>query len=79
MKYVEFPLDKFFKTVATKKQARDLVWEPRFGEMDLRCPKCSSDDFYKMKVRPEVRECAVCKHQIRLRAGAALHDSRTLS
>lgn len=77
MKYTEFPLDKFFKMVATEKQARDLVWETRFGEAGLRCPGCGSDDFYEMKVRSEVRECAACKRQVRLRAGTIFQDSRT--
>jgi Zn ribbon nucleic-acid-binding protein len=76
MKYTEFPLDKFFKTVTTEKQARDLVWKTRFGETGFSCSKCGSDDFYELRVRPEVRECVACKYHVRLRAGTIFQDSR---
>jgi transposase-like protein len=77
MKYAEFPLDKFFKKVSTEKQARDLVWQTRFGVDGLKCPKCIGDSFFELKSRPEVRECKACGYQIRLRAGTVFQDSRT--
>lgn len=76
MKYREFPLDKFFKTVSTEKQARDLVWETRFADSKMVCARCRGDSFFELKSRPEVRECKSCGRQIRLRAGTIFQDSR---
>jgi transposase-like protein len=77
MKYAEFPLDKFFKKVSTEKLARDLVWQTRFGEGELKCPKCHGNSFFELKSRPEVRECKTCGYQVRLRAGTIFQDSKT--
>jgi hypothetical protein len=76
MKYIEFPLDKFFKTVTTEKKARDLVWQTRFMNGEIKCSKCQGILFFDLKSRPEVRECKGCGHQIRLRAGTIFQDSR---
>ena len=76
MMYNEFPLGKFFKSISSEKQARDLVWQTRFGDSGPKCSKCEGDLFFELKSRPEVRECKNCGHQVRLRAGTIFQDSR---
>lgn len=70
-------MGKFFKSITNESEARDLVWQTRFGKHGFKCSKCEGHLFFELKVRPEVRECRSCGLQVRLRAGTIFQDSRT--
>jgi len=67
----------FLKLISRESKARELMWSSRFGGKTFICPFCSGTFFWQHKNRPEVRECRHCHHQIRLRAGTILRDSKT--
>lgn len=77
MFYENFSAERFFSEITTEAAARDLLWRSRFGGREFECPSCKSEDFYKIKTRPEVRTCKSCLKQTRLRAGTIFDSSKT--
>lgn len=76
MKYARINPDEFYRLVGTESQARDMVWQAKFGGKDFRCPKCQRVEFYQYEKTPEIRKCRKCMHRVRLRAGTIFEHSK---
>lgn len=63
--------------IDTEERARAWFWRERFEGKRFVCPSCSEvDSFWQHKRWPEIRQCSVCKHEVRLRAEGLLRDSK---
>ena len=76
MAYAKLKPEEFFERVKTEADAREWIWRARCGGRDWECPRCKHAKFYEYKTRPEVRECAACERQFRLRAGTLFEHSK---
>jgi transposase-like protein len=76
MQYQKFSISNFFTKINSEPRARELVWEYRFGKAGFECPHCQSKAYHSIKTRPEVRQCAKCRKQIRLRANTMFEHSK---
>jgi len=74
-----FPLStvEFFDRVRTERQARRWLWRSRFpGRATFECPRCTHRGYWEHRSRPEIRTCASCGRQVRLRAGTILEHTK---
>ena len=76
MHYEKFTITEFFTQINTKEKAIELAWNHKLGGEEFQCQKCSHDDYYTLKSRPEVRQCAHCRHHNRLRPGTIFENSK---
>ena len=66
-----------FRTIDTEEKAREWFWRHRFGGKEFECPQCGEEgSFWQHRATPEIRECSVCRHVVRLRANNLLRDSK---
>jgi len=76
MAYEKLKIAQFFNTIGTEEQAREWAWRSRFGGKAFECPDCGEHGYWQHRSRPEIRECEVCRKQVRLRAGTLFRDSK---
>lgn len=66
-----------FRTIDTEEQARSWFWRHWFGGKEFECAQCGEEgSFWQHHATPEIRECSVCRHVVRLRANNLLRDSK---
>lgn len=73
--YQEFSFYSFYEQINTEDKAIEFVWKWKLGDSNLSCV-CSNSNFYKLKSRPEVRECSKCGKQHRVRVGTIFESSK---
>lgn len=76
MEYKRLKIHEFFTQIQTETQARNWIWESRFGPKGFECTHCSEDLYYERKDRPEVRICQECRRETRIRAGTIFEHSK---
>ena len=76
MIYERLKSSEFFAEVDSEERARTWAWRSRFGGKDFVCPECGEEGYWQHRGRPEVRECEICRKQVRLRAGGLFRDSK---
>ena len=76
MAYSKIKTVEFFETIKSEQDARQLIWDSKFGGKAFCCPHCQSERYYQHYTLPEVRTCAQCLRQIRLRVGTIFQDSK---
>jgi hypothetical protein len=76
MKYTQIKTEEFYRRINTEERARNWVWKSRFGGKDFVCPGCQSEEYWQHQKKAEMRECAACHRQVRLRAGTIFQDSK---
>jgi transposase-like protein len=75
MNYQKLSLSTFYSKINSESKAREMLWLYRFGPTGFKCPECEHEKFYQIQTRMEVRICASCERQVRLRAGSIMHRS----
>jgi hypothetical protein len=75
-RYLKIQAHEFFSRVTSEKQAREFMWEMKFGKEGYKCSECESKDYWSLECRPEIRECRSCGHQERLRVGTCFENSK---
>ena len=64
--------------MSTEAEARALFWRAKFDGHEFVCPSCEeAGSFWEYECRPEVRKCAACGTQVRLRAGTLLDSTKS--
>ena len=76
MQYQKISISTFFSQINSEAKARELLWKNKFEGEDFHCPSCSHDKYYQYQTRPEIRKCAQCKKQVRLRAQTIFEHSK---
>ena len=77
MRYIPMLAAEAFRTIDTEEKARTWFWRHRFGGKEFECPQCGEEgSFWQHQATPEIRECSVCRHVVRLRANTLLRDSK---
>jgi hypothetical protein len=74
-KYKELSFRAFAVGVNTESKARSLAWKLKFEGKEFQC-SCGCDKGYQLQTRPEVKECASCGKQHRLRVGTIFENSK---
>lgn len=76
MEYKRLKLYEIFNLIQTEEEARNWIWRSKYGGKDFICPHCNCERFYSIKTRPEIRKCASCRRQIRIRSGTIFQCSK---
>lgn len=76
MKYKHLKVFGIFRGIQTEEDARKWIWQSKYGGKDFVCPHCGCERYYELETRPEVRKCAGCRRQIRIRAGTIFSNSK---
>jgi hypothetical protein len=76
MSYEKLKGGDFFSRIQTEEQAREWLWACKFGGKPFCCPHCQSEKYWAYQTRPEVRKCASCDQQIRIRSGTIFQNSK---
>lgn len=64
------------KSILSEDQARHWFWLNRFNGKQFCCTHCNSEVFYEIRSRPEIRTCAGCHRQVRMRTGTLMQNSK---
>lgn len=75
-RFLKIQAHEFFIKVKTESEAREFVWEMKFGRDGYKCSRCESKEYWELECRPEIRECQLCSHQERLRVGTCFENSK---
>jgi hypothetical protein len=76
MNYARIKTVEFFETIKTEEDARALLWKSKFDGKEFECPRCGGSQYYQHKTPAELRTCAACLRQERLRVGTIFQDSK---
>lgn len=76
MEYKRLELRGIFTVIQTEADARKWIWQSKCGGKDFVCPHCGCERYYELRSRPEVRKCAECRKQVRLRVGTIFTNSK---
>ena len=76
MGYEKLKGGEFFVKIQTEEQARAWLWACKFAGKSFCCPHCQCEKFWQYQTRPEVRKCASCDQQIRVRSGTIFQNSK---
>jgi len=74
--YERLKYKDFFWEIHTEGKARQWLWKARFSGKDFECPHCGGLDYWQHRMRIEIKECRVCKREIRVRAGTIFEHSK---
>ena len=66
----------FQERFGTDEECWQFLFDSRWPD-GFACPVCCGGRFWRLKSRPDVLECAACKHQASVTAGTILHRTRT--
>lgn len=75
MKYQEYSFFRFYKEINSEEKAIEFVWKWKLEQEAFSC-SCGHVDFYKLRCRPEIRECKKCGKHHRVRVGTIFESSK---
>lgn len=71
----KFSAVSFFAEISSEEAARELIWKMKLGEGGFKC-SCGSNKCWNLKSKPEIKECASCGKQHRLRTETIFENSK---
>jgi hypothetical protein len=74
MAYVDLPLPKFQKQFSTEEACLQAIFEARWPRGFI-CPRCEHNDGNRLRTRPRIVQCCLCRKQTSITANTIFHGS----